>query len=259
MAMPTIRDGDSSGRPDSGRSAGAATALPSILFVAGFGDGADMFARIDGTALATCYRLLPIDLPGFAGMRPLGCPTSLDALADIVDDIVRIEDTRIVVAHSLASVIASLAARRPGSPIDTIISLEGNLTASDAYFSGTAADYADPDSFRQAFLGRLNAMARVQPIIRRYRNIVGRADPKALWELGCDARRFSETEVPGDVLSETKNTWYLYNPDNCPPATLAWLGDHPINAVEMPGASHWASVDQPDRLAETILKALHGG
>ena len=236
-----------------------AAGLPAILFVAGFGDGAEMFAALAETALAARYRLLPIDLPGFAGTPAIDGPTSLDALAEIVHDHAVREHARIVVAHSVASIIASLAARRHGSPIDTILSLEGNLTASDAYFSGTAADYADPRQFRDAFLRRLDDMADSRPIFRRYREIVGRADPQALWDLGCDARRFSQAHVPGELLRETDTVWYLYNPDNCPPSTLEWLRGNPINTIKMDGASHWPSVDQPDRLAQNILDALGHG
>ena len=230
--------------------------LPSIVLVAGFGDGAAMFSAMRDTALASRYRLQPIDLPGFAGTPALDGPTTLEALAGVVHEVALRERARIVVAHSVASIIASLAARRPGSPIDTILSLEGNLTADDAYFSGTAADHADPDAFRAAFLQRLDDMAVAQPIIRRYRAIASIADPRALWELGRDARRFSDDQVPGEVLCETATVWYFYNPENCPPSTLHWLRRHPMRTVKMSGATHWPSVDQPDALAQRILAAL---
>ena len=210
------------------------------------------------TVLSYRYRLHPIDLPGFAGTKPLDGPTTLEALADVVHGIVLDAHARIVVAHSVASIIASLAARRRGSPIDTIISLEGNLTAEDAYFSGMAADFPDPGAFRQAFLHRLDAMARTQPVIRRYREIVSRADPQALWELGCDARRFSDAQVPGDVLRETATVWYLYNPSHCPPSSQDWLRRNPVREIHLDGATHWPSVDQPDVLARRILEALGG-
>ena len=236
--------------------ASAERASPTILFVPSFGDGAEVYEPLHRTVLSSRYRLLAIDLPGFAGTKPLNGPTTLEALADVVHGLAMDAGARVVVAHSVASIIASLAARRPGSPIGTIIALEGNLTAADAYFSGMAADYADPAAFRQAFLDRLGEMARTQPIVQRYREIVGRADPQALWELGCDARRFSETHVPGDVLREAATVWYLYNPANCPPATLDWLRRTPLQTIRLDGASHWPSVDQPDLLAKRILEVL---
>ena len=229
---------------------------PAILFVAGFGDGAAMFERLADTPLAERFRLVPMDLPGFAGTPPLENGTSLETLATVVHEAALEEDAHIVVAHSVASIIASLAARRDGSPIDTVISLEGNLTAEDAYFSGTAADYPNADEFKAAFLARLSEMALSAPIIARYRDMVVKTDPQALWELGCNARRFSERFTPGDVLSEVENVCYLYNPDNCPETTLDWLKENAMKRIVMENATHWKSVDQPEMLSEKILEAL---
>lgn len=232
--------------------------LPTIVFVAGFGDGAGMFEPLAQTALTSRYRLIAIDLPGFAGAPPLEGPTTLEGLADVVQDVAAAENARILVAHSVASIIASLAARRTPSKVDTIISLEGNLTAEDAYFSGTAADYENASEFRRAFLARLDEMAKHNPVVGRYRSVVAKADPQALWELGCDTRRFSLENIPGDVLTETGDVCYLYNPENCHEASLEWLRRSSIRRMRMDGATHWTSVDQPHRLAGKILEALDG-
>lgn len=244
--------------PSSNRSADHVenTPLPAIVLIAGFGDGADMFEPLANTALASRYRLIAIDLPGFAGTPPLGGPTTLEALAEIVHDVATAENARILVAHSVASIVASMAAKRTPARIDTIISLEGNLTAEDAYFSGTAADYDNASEFRQAFLARLDDMVKDQPVVARYRSMVARADPQALWELGRDARRFSLEHVPGELLTEIGDVCYLYNPENCHGASLEWLRRSTIRRLRMDGATHWPSVDQPHRLSGKILEAL---
>ena len=229
---------------------------PFLILLAGFGDGGEMFAPLQDTPLAEHYRLLPLDLPGFTGAPALSGQTSLEALAEVVHEVAVREDARVLVAHSVASIIASLAAGRADSPVETIVSLEGNLTAEDAYFSGTAADYDDAEAFKTAFLARLEEMAETQPVVRRYVETVRHADPRALWELGCDARRFSETHIPGDVLSRAADAIYVHNPDNCAPTSLQWLARSGMKAVVLEGASHWPSVDQPELLAQKILEAL---
>ena len=234
-----------------------ADALPAILFIAGFGDDSSMFIPLSETELASRHRLVMVDLPGFGNAAPLEVSTTLEALADVVYDLANKERTQVVVAHSVASIIVSLAARRSSSFIDTIISLEGNLTADDAYYSGTAADFDNAADFRRAFLARLDELAKSQQIIARYRSIVAKADPEAMWELGCDVRRFSATYVPGDILAETNRVCYLYNPENCPKASLEWLQGHPIPRLRMDGPTHWASVDQPRLVARNILEALN--
>jgi pimeloyl-ACP methyl ester carboxylesterase len=207
------------------------------------------------TRLAQTHRLVPVVLPGF-GASPLRGTTTLRRLARFVDDRARKCKARLVIAHSAASIIASLAALRAGSPLDTILSLEGNLTADDAYFSGSAADYAAPEDFKAAFLTRLDAMSKDGPAIGRYRHAVARSDATALWELGCDVARLSSTCDPGDLLLRARRAVYFYNPDNVPPATRAWLTRSPLEHVRLPNATHWKVFDQPDLLAAALSGAL---
>ena len=236
--------------------AGGADRRPAILLIAGFGDGPSAYAPLVHSALVKRYRPVPVDLPGFAGTAPFEGPTTLERLAGVVDRAAEREGARAVIAHSAASIIASLAARRSPTKIEIILSLEGNLVAEDAYFSGTAADYGSASEFKAAFLARIDEMAEDQPALSRYRSVVATANARALWELGCDVRRFSAQQVPGDVLLETPHVWYLYNPANCPEASLEWLSRNAIRAVQLEGAGHWAAMDQPDTVAAVSLRAL---
>ncbi len=233
----------------------SAQVKPVILLIAGFGDNASMYEGLQGSCLTKDYDLLPLNLPGFGAPR-LPDDTSLDSLASFVAEKAKETGAKIIVAHSVASIIASLAAQKPGCPLSTILSLEGNLTADDAYFSGTAADYDDPDRFRIAFLKRLDAMAEANPLVARYRRNVEAADPLALWQLGRDARRFSEKTTPGEVLMTAGRVTYLYNPDNCPDSSLRWLASNPIRRLVLDRATHWKSVDQPQLLSDKMLEAL---
>nr|WP_070958812.1 alpha/beta hydrolase [Hyphomonas sp. Mor2] len=230
--------------------------MTKIICVAGFGDDATMFDALVEAANRTSLQFVPINLPGFGAPFPDRQKADLDSLAGALVERVAAEGAQIVLAHSVASIIASVAARRPQSPIQTILSLEGNLTAEDAYFSGTAADYASPDAFKPAFLDRLQGLAESDPIIARYRGVVANADPRAMWELGCDAYAFSQKNCPGQWLLTAARSAYLYSPSNLPERSLSWLEDTPLPRFELPGASHWASVDQPELLASKIAEAL---
>jgi pimeloyl-ACP methyl ester carboxylesterase len=226
-----------------------------ILLVPGFGDDAGVYAPLMSTRFAQTHRLVPLVLPGF-GALPLRGPTTLRRLARFVDERARKFKTRLVIAHSATSIIASLAAQRRGSPLDTILALEGNLTADDAYFSGAAANYAKPQDFKAAFLTRLDAMAKDAPAIGRYRQAVARSDATALWELGCDVAGFSSTCDPGDLLLRVRRAVYLYNPDNVPAASRAWLKRSRLEQVRLRNASHWKVFEQPDLLAAALFAVL---
>lgn len=229
--------------------------LPTVLLLAGFGDDSSMFTGLLGTALADSYDLLAIDLPGFGAPR-LQSETTLEKLGKFVAAKAKESGAEIIVGHSVASIIASLAAQEADCPITTILSLEGNITAQDAYFSGSAAKYDDPYIFRSAFLARLEEMSKSQPMIARYCRVVSKADPIALWELGNDAHHFSSKQVPGEVLVSAANVVYLYNPDNCPKSSRKWLNENSVRQVVLDNATHWKSVDQPVLLADNIMSAL---
>ncbi len=226
--------------------------------IAGFGDNASMFEPLLSTELANRCELVPLDLPGF-GAPALSDATSLAALGDWVADEARTRAAEAVMAHSVASIIASMAAGADGSPIERIISLEGNLTAEDAYFSGRAAEFDDPQSFRNWFLPRLATKAESDPILARYVQAVELADPKALWELGCDAHRFSQAEHPGEWLQRTAKVTYVVNRANCADASMQWLDQSGLDVVELPNASHWPTVDQPEQLAGRLMDNLGTG
>ncbi|MCF8517895.1 MAG: alpha/beta hydrolase [Rhodobacteraceae bacterium] len=226
-----------------------------ILMIAGFGDNASMFDGLAETALAAEFDLFPFDMPGF-GAPPLAGDTTIDALAQAVADEARRTGAEIILAHSVASIIASVALAKEHT-LRMILSVEGNITADDAYFSGTAAEYDDPAAFRAAFLERLALKAQTSAIFARYHDNVAKADPQALWQLGRDARRFSDTRHPGEVLVAAGKVCYLYDVPNCPESTLAWLHAHAVDMRRLTGASHWPSVDVPDRLAAECIAAIH--
>ena len=229
--------------------------MTTMICIAGFGDNGSMYHPLLTTALAGRLDIVALDLPGFG--KPAGqTVTTLNSLADVVDAEARNRGAEVVLAHSVASLIASIAASKPNSPIRIIVSLEGNLTEEDAYFSGTAADFDDADSFYDAFLKRLDVLATEEPIIARYRSEVAKADPVALWELGRDARRYSMEHVPGDNLIKSTDVVYVYNPANLPKTSLEWLDSNEVRQVQLDNASHWVSIDQPDRLAEVLTAEL---
>ena len=227
-----------------------------IVCVAGFGDNASMFEPLQKTELANTHTLIGLNLPGF-GAPPSEAPATLRAFADILHEAVLRAEAHFVMAHSVASLIAVLAAQKQGSPIELILSLEGNLTPEDAYFSGTAAGYSNAGEFKTAFLERLEVLAETGgPEITRYREIVSLADPRTLWELGCDAHAYSSEHIPGDELVSACRAVYFFNSANLPDASLRWLSNHTLDRRELPGASHWPTIDQPTELSSAILSAL---
>jgi len=223
--------------------------------IAGFGDNASMYAPLHATPLAQQHSLIALNLPGF-GAPALDGESTLAALGEFVADEAARQEADTIIAHSVASIIATLAAERDGSWITRIISIEGNLTAKDAYFSGRAAEHDGAETFREWFLPRIERKSENDPILLRYAQEVAKADPKALWELGCDARRFSDAHHPGERLNAAAEAIYIFNRENCAQSSMHWLEKSDMRRVELPGASHWPTVDHPAATAARILDQL---
>ena len=166
------------------------------------------------------------------------------------------EGIEVLMGHSAASIVAGLVAAQPALGLGTVISLEGNLTEADAYFTGLAARYDEPHAFRRAFLTHLDDRAEHDRVLARYRSRVARVDPQALWTLGNDVAAYSKRHHPGEALLEAGRAHYLYNPANCPQATLDWLERSGMPATVLPGASHWPTVDVPGLVARAVLDIL---
>jgi pimeloyl-ACP methyl ester carboxylesterase len=228
-----------------------------ILCIAGFGDDSTMFEPLVATDLCSSFRLVTVDLPGF-GEEPQisGRSATLSDLADFVTAVATQASAESVLAHSAGSVVVGLAATAPGSTIRTVISLEGNLTKADAYYSGLAAEFDTPEGFRQALLARLDPASEVDPLVSRYRSRVAQADAHALWVLGNDVAAYSKRRPPGELLLEVSRVHYIYNPSNCAESSLAWLARSGLPATQLHGASHWPTLDAPERVAQAVTDVL---
>ena len=229
---------------------------PALALVAGFGDHGGMFEALASTGLGARFALHAIDLPGTGNSEPLAETLTLDRAASVVVETVAEISANVIVGHSVGSIVASLVASEPSSDIETVLSLEGNLTAADAYFSGSAAGFDEPEVFHADLLAQLDERAENSPVVRRYRDQVERAEPRSIWELGCDTHRFSTAQSPGThLVTSAKTVVYIYNPANTPQDSLDWIKESDLRTFEV-NASHWSVVDQPVLLSDIMLDIL---
>ncbi len=229
---------------------------PALALVPGFGDHGGMFEALAETGLGDRFALHAIDLPGTGKSEPLAETLTLDRAASIVAETAAEISANVIVGHSVGSIVASLAASESSSDIETVLSLEGNLTAADAYFSGSAAGFEEPEVFHADLLARLDERSDTSPVLRRYRDRVAHAEPQSIWELGCDTHRFSTVESPGLHLeSSAKTVVYIYNPANTPQGSLDWIKGSNLRTLVV-NASHWFPVDQPVLLSDIMLAIL---
>jgi pimeloyl-ACP methyl ester carboxylesterase len=154
--------------------------------------------------------------------------------------------------------IAVEAAASLGGQCGGLFSIEGNLTADDAYFSGRAAAFDDPVLFKQRFLDDVWNLGQTRAILRRYYAAAVLADPIAMWSLGRDAKRLSICDAPGQAYRSVRPSLYYWSPANTPETTRHWISTSGLDQRQFANASHWPTVDQPDETARAIAAFYDG-
>ena len=231
-----------------------------LLFVHAFADCGLAFTPLFDTPLTESFRLVVVDLPGF-GASPRR--DDVGTIAQHAEAIAKVARSLSppgpigLVGHSVGSMIAVDVASRLGDRFGGLFSIEGNLTAEDAYFSGRAADFDDPSAFKRRFLDDLWTLAQVKPILRRFHGAVTMADAAAMWSLGRDARRLSVGDTPGRAYLRVQPSLYYWSPDNTAENTREWIARSGIARRQFDG-SHWPMVDQPDVAAQAIRLFFSG-
>lgn len=231
-----------------------------LLFIHALADCGLAFTPLFETLLADSFRLITVDLPGFGASPPRDDVLTIAQHAGAVVALARSMSSRGpigLVGHSVGSMIAVESARRLGDRFGGLFSIEGNLMAEDAYFSGGAADFDDPYVFKQRLLDDLWNMASTQPILRRFHGTATMADPVSMWSLGQDARRLSVGDAPGQAYLSIRPSLYYWSPRNTAEKTREWIVRSGM-AHHQFDASHWPTVDQPALAAQAIQSFFDG-
>lgn len=226
-----------------------------LLLIHALADCGLAYTPLFATPLAKDFRLIAVDLPG-CGASPrkddvLTIAQHAEALAALARSFSGSGPIGLV-GHSVGSMIAVEVAQHLGERFGGLFSIEGNLTAQDAYFSGRAADFEDPNALKKRFLSDLWNMGQEKPILRRFHAMAMMADARAMWSLGRDARRLSVGDAPGQAYLGVRPSLYYWSAKSTMPATRDWITHSGLVHQEFNDASHWPMIDQPTATAQAI-------
>jgi pimeloyl-ACP methyl ester carboxylesterase len=160
------------------------------------------------------------------------------------------------VGHSLGSAVAVRAVRRLNRVVG-LFSIEGNLTAADAYFSGLAAAFEAPEAFRDHLLARVRELAEQEDSERseafwHYHTSLRLAAPETLWKIARSAHVSSRRDGLGEeyrALSIPR--LYYWSRESTPRETQEYIREHALHRVVFAGG-HWPMVEQPQETASQI-------
>lgn len=227
-------------------SGGSPLADTDIWFLHGFGESHLCFRDAFAHPIAERMRIFLFDFPGFGASpaRPRGL--TLEEAAQVCATLIvnfSLSRRIVLVGHSVAGIIATRVASMPHCSPRLVISVEGNLTPADAYFSGQAANFEEPESFYRWFQSKIRERARDDEVFRRYSCSLQFADPRTLWTLGRSVLNFPS---PGrDFQSLACPSIYYWDPASTTNDAKAFLAGNHIRQRKLEGLGHWPMVKSP--------------
>lgn len=232
----------------------------SLWFIHGFGDSGLAWAEAFATGLAQKYNLFVPDMPGF-GVSPFApnCTTIEAQAHKLVQIIEKVSSATpiAIVAHSIGGLIATRLCRQLGSRVAGYVSVEGNLTEADSYFSGKVLQYQNPRVFHQAFKQEIFAKADASDAYRRYYNSLSFAQPEALVGWGTSSVPHVKNNACGkDFKALTCPKVYLWGSQDTPPETQAFIHQQNIPNKQFEDAGHWHMIENPERFYNFVENIL---
>lgn len=230
-----------------------------LWFLPGFAESHLCFRGAFGQEVARRARILMFDPPGLGASPPRTAGLTVRDCARLWENLVRrLSGSRTValVAHSMAGIVATLTAGLLASPPAIVVSVEGNLTRSDAFFTGRAADYESPDEFYRFFSQHVLKLAKAGRVPMSYYASLQFADATTLWTLG---RSVLEFEAPGKDFERLKcPAVYYWDQRTTPADTQKFLAESGLRQRRLDGLGHWPMIAAPDRFYSMLKEDVFG-
>lgn len=236
-----------------GASSGAA-----IWLVHALGDSSDAFEALFRSRLGCAFQLAAPDWSGAGD----GATVAFDNLAEVAAWLAASVEQHTpgvpvgLVGHSLGAAVAVRAVSKLERVVG-LFSIEGNLTAADAYFSGLATTFDAPAPFRDHLLGCVRGLAENETSERsealwRYHASLRLAAPEALWRIGRNAHAASRLDGLGEEYRALSiPSLYYWSRTSTPPETPHYIQRHRLRSVEFAGG-HWPMIETPEETAGQI-------
>jgi pimeloyl-ACP methyl ester carboxylesterase len=233
-----------------------------LWFVHGFADSGLAFREILESNLADEFGLYAPDLPGFGASPAHDGIRTIDQFTEAVIGLIEtLSPNRPIglIGHSVGAIIAVEAAHRLGGRCCGLVSIEGNMTADDAYFSGRAPEFDDPSAFKARLSELVWKRSLDDPVLRRYHASVLMAAAPTMWSFGRDVGRYSVGDHAGHrYRALPAPTLYCWSPSTAPEATLRFVETHHVANREFAGAGHWPMLDATEEVVAALRDFFSG-
>jgi len=213
-----------------------------VICVPAWADTVESWQPLVAALSSYGHEVSVIELPGFGMAPPPALPVDIASAADRVVSVVRQcwGQPVFLVGHSLGSIVAVRAAHQLMDGCVALVSLEGNLTAEDAYFSGRTTRYDDAVTFKNDFCAAIHELVAAGCAPASYARAVQAADATCMWRLGRDvAARGSDDTFGREFRRLTIPRRYLWATSTTPAASRDYLREHELPNVRLTMEHHW--------------------
>lgn len=226
-----------------------------VWFIHGWGDSASVFRGVLNSPLVERFRLFAPDLPGFGGHPPMPSTQSLEGIVSWL--VLKIRATSnlrpiALVGHSIGGMIVTRIAEELEEQVRGVVSVEGNLIRSDAFYTRRALRYESGEKLRQD--EELHSFFQSGNVHDSYIESFGSADPETLLKVGKSAAYESHRHRAGSRFRRLRcPKVYYWGTVSTDPKTAAFLLRHKLEQRSFEGCGHWLMLERE----EEFLWALH--
>jgi pimeloyl-ACP methyl ester carboxylesterase len=220
-----------------------------IFIIHGFGESGLSFANALESEVAKQNNIWITDLPGF-GASPY--QNKFISIEDYISHLIALikatatTQNIFLVGHSFGGVIATILCERL-EKAKGFISIEGNLTQADSYFSGWAGQYDDGIKFQQDFKKLLFDKAKTRPEFEHYFASATIANSNAFIVLGKASRILTKNEDAGKrYINLNIPKLYLWGEVDTPLITQQFIENNKILHHCFKNKTHWMMKEEAD-------------
>jgi pimeloyl-ACP methyl ester carboxylesterase len=227
---------------------------PGIVCLPGFVDSVRSWQPLMA-ALSDRYDVGLVELPALSRPGRLPVAATVTGIAGLTAAVVRrVWATPVtLVGHSLGSAVAVRAASLLGDQCGAVVSIEGNLGADDAYFTGQAVGYDDPAEYQTNLLAQIEQLVAGGQAPASFAASLRAADAATIWALGRDVAQESRDDGFGHELCRlTRPLRYLWSRATTAQAGQAFLHAHAIPQHELGIGHHWPWLVDPALVAAQV-------
>ena len=142
-----------------------------LVFIHAFGDSGYCYEQVVSHPCLQRYRLIVLDLWGFGASPRRPDVRTVNNYSTALERLIAetCANQKVgLVGHSIGGSMAVQIGYRNPDIVSGVFSIEGNLTADDAMFTGRAANFDSASAFKESFLAEIWDMGENSDELRHY-------------------------------------------------------------------------------------------